>query len=100
MKQDDFLWLQKWYLEHCNGDWEHDKRIHIGTIDNPGWSLTINLHDTELENKEFKQMNLDRTENDWIFCTVRDNQFEGRCGGSNLSEVFKVFREWAESQKN
>ncbi len=54
----DFLWLQYWYQIHCNGDWEHSSRIHIGTIDNPGWSLTINLEDTELESKEFQQIDI------------------------------------------
>jgi hypothetical protein len=46
MEKDDFLWLQKWYRTHCDGDWEHSRRIHLGTIDNPGWSVTLNLQDT------------------------------------------------------
>ena len=33
MDNDDFEWLQKWYLAHCDGDWEHSRRIHLGTID-------------------------------------------------------------------
>ena len=97
MKQDDFLWLQHWYQAHCNGDWEHGRSIHLGTIDNPGWSLTINLRDTELENKRFQQIEIDRSEKDWVFCVVRDAKFEARCGAGNLSEILKLFRVWAES---
>lgn len=41
MKEDDFLWLQQWYQAHCNGNWEHDRRIHLGTLGNPGWSLEL-----------------------------------------------------------
>jgi len=97
MKEDDFLWFQKWYQIHCDGDWEHSRRIHLGTIDNPGWSLTVNLQDTELEDKKFQEVNIERSEKDWIFCTVKDSQFEGRCGVVNLPEVLELFRNWAEN---
>lgn len=76
-RKDDFTWLQKWYHAHCNGDWEHGNGIHLGTIDNPGWRLTINLGDTELEDKKFEKIHIERSENDWIFCTVRNGKFEG-----------------------
>ena len=45
--KNNFLWLQQWYYGHCNGDWEHGSGIHIDTLDNPGWSITINLEDTD-----------------------------------------------------
>lgn len=32
-------WIKKWYLNHCNGDWEHNYGITIQTIDNPGVSI-------------------------------------------------------------
>jgi hypothetical protein len=98
MKQDNFLWLQKWYQAHCDGDWEHDSGIHLGTIDNPGWSLTVNLQDTELEDKKFQKVKIKRSANDWVVCTVKDNNFEGRCGAGNLPEVLKLFRDWAEDK--
>lgn len=97
MKQDDFLWLQQWYQVHCDGDWEHGSGIHLGTIDNPGWSLTINLQDTELEIKNFQHIDINRSEKDWIFCAVRDIKFEARCGVGNLLEILKIFRHWAEN---
>jgi hypothetical protein len=44
MKENAFLWLLKWYHDHCNGDWEHGKGIRISTLDipDPGWSISIN----------------------------------------------------------
>ena len=96
MKQDDFSWIQKWYQSHCNGDWEHGNGIHLGTIDNPGWSFTVDLRDTELEDRGFKKIHIERTENDWIFCTVKNGKFEGACGLVNLPEILKLFRSWAE----
>lgn len=99
MKDDDFLWLQQWYQSHCNEDWEYDNRIHLGTIDNPGWSLEINLKDTELEKKHFQEINdMHRSEKDWMFCTVRDTKFDSACGVENLPGVLKVFRYWVENE--
>lgn len=95
MEQDDFLWLQQWYRAHCNGDWEHGTGIHIGTIDNPGWSIKVNLQDTELEHKEFKKIQIERSEHDWIFCKVKEGNFEGACGPMNLPEVLRIFHKWA-----
>jgi hypothetical protein len=95
MEQDDFLWLQRWYRAHCNGDWEHGIGIHIGTIDNPGWSIKVNLEDTELENKQFDKVYIERSEHDWIFCTVKENNCEAACGPTNLPEVLKIFHQWA-----
>ena len=46
MKQDNFMWLQKWYQIHFNGNWEQDKKITLNSLDNPGWLLTINLKNT------------------------------------------------------
>lgn len=93
--EDDLLWLQKWYQVHCDGDWEHDQRIRIKTIDNPGWSVTINLMNTELQEKSFIKFEYDRSPLNWLICFVKDDKFEGRCGPLNLLEVLHIFRKWA-----
>ena len=99
MKEDDFLWFQQWYQNNCNGDWEHDSRIHLETIDNPGWSLTIDLEDTELESKNFQEINdIHRSEEDWTVCSVKNTKFEAYGGVENLPGILKVFRYWAENK--
>jgi Immunity protein 53 len=35
--------LEKWYRARCNGDWEHQWGVEIGTLDNPGWRVHIDL---------------------------------------------------------
>lgn len=95
IEEDDFLWLQQWYQSYCNGDWEHDCRIHFRSIDNPGWSLIINVDDTDLEYANFQQIKIDRSKQDWIFCEVKNLKFEAKCGVENLPEVLKIFRHWA-----
>jgi hypothetical protein len=97
MAVDNFLWLQKWYQAHCDGDWEHSSGIRLETLDNPGWSLTVDLQDTELESKKFQKVKIERSKDNWIFCNVKENKFDGACGIGNLPEVLKLFRDWAEN---
>nr|TKK07812.1 hypothetical protein SrhCFBP13529_11555 [Stenotrophomonas rhizophila] len=40
--------LQKWYADQCDGDWEHSFGIRIDTLDNPGWTVSVDLTDTAL----------------------------------------------------
>jgi hypothetical protein len=41
--------VQRWYAAHCDGEWEHQYGIKIETLDNPGWRVTIDLTNTELQ---------------------------------------------------
>jgi Immunity protein 53 len=87
-------WLQDWYLSNCNEDWEHTYGIKIDTLDNPGWSVFIDLDETPMENVVFQSLSLERTENDWIFCKTEDKHFQAACGPKNLLEALKVFQDW------
>jgi hypothetical protein len=100
MKDNNFLWLLNWFQGLCNGDWEHGFGIRISALDNPGWSISINLEDTELENEYFQEIKVDHTENKWLICFIKSKKFEGRCGPVNLPEVLNIFREWAENCQN
>lgn len=87
-------WLQKWFYDNCDGDWEHDQKVIITTIDNPGWSVEINLKDTELEGKYFKKIDDQISENDWIQCQVKDAKFMGAGGSMNLKDIIWIFVDW------
>jgi len=91
--------LQNWYLSQCNGDWEHLYGIKIDNIDNPGWTLEIDLLETSLVEKEFADVNIQRAnENDWVQCKIASNKFDGACGPKNLSEMIRIFLNWAEGE--
>jgi hypothetical protein len=95
MEANVFEWLQSWYLSHANGDWEHQHGITLETLDNPGWHVSIDLEETELEKKEFVSLRIETNEQDWITCRVENKKFEGFCGPNNLQKVLNAFREWA-----
>jgi hypothetical protein len=89
--------LEEWFLDNCDGDWEHSWGVSISTLDNPGWSVDINLEDTSLQRKTFHRLEVERNENDWMHCWVDQRVFKGRGGPKNLSEILRVFTEWSTS---
>jgi hypothetical protein len=86
--------LQNWYESQCDGDWEHQYGVEIGTLDNPGWRVSIDLIDTDLEGKEFQEISNIEPERDWILCRIENGKFEGNGGPQMLEEIIKVFLDW------
>jgi len=90
-------WLQQWYWRHRNGDWERSYGVTIDSMDNPGWSLTINLQDTALQHRAFEAQSVQRGKYDWLECSVADGSFRGYCSPNNLGELIDVFASWADA---
>lgn len=94
MDIDNFSWLLKWYGNHCDCVWENDNMIEINAID-PGWYLTISVNETELENIKFNELNIDRTNDNWVNCFIKDKEFIGLGGPFNIIEIIHIFCNWA-----
>jgi hypothetical protein len=94
---DYWLWLMSWYDSQCNGDWEHCYGIGIDSLSNPGWSVSIALQETDLEDKLFEKIDIERSEKDWFLCQVRNKMFQAHCGTFNLMDVLRTFKDWAEN---
>ena len=90
-------WIQKYYQSLCDGDWEHSYGFKIDNIDNPGWMINFDLEDTSMEDVEFARVRIERSEDDWLICSVENKVFKGRGGPLNLTEMLVVFRNWVES---
>ena len=100
-------WLMRWYLSQCNGDWEHSYGVEIGSLDNPGWGLKIDLHETDMADRRFSKVQHGETADDldefrrngsWYVADVTEFRFEGACGPLDLPALIGVFREWTEGQ--
>lgn len=87
--------IQHWYRTQCDGDWEHRFGIVIETLDNPGWSVRIDLTGTALEGVAYTQIEEFGSELDWISCKVRRGQWQGHCGPLLLGRVLEEFLDWA-----
>lgn len=94
--KDEFDQLQTWYRAHCDGDWEHSDGVAISTLDNPGWSISIEVSDVpELAKKPFTEVKRERSEHDWVHARVREDKFEAFGGPLNLREMLRIFLDWA-----
>ncbi len=96
---DMIAWLIEWYKGNCDGDWEHYYGIKIGTLDNPGWSVDMDLVDTYLEDVQFNKVQIYVDDLNWIHCSVVDGIFRGRGSTDKLEEILKIFRQWATENK-
>ncbi|HKX28891.1 MAG TPA: immunity 53 family protein [Blastocatellia bacterium] len=83
--------IQSWYASQCDGDWEHQFGVTIDTLDNPGWSVKIDLVRTSLENVSVDPLKKDHGDQDWIFCEVRNNEFLGAGDPSKLRQILEFF---------
>ena len=83
--------LQRWYLAQCDGEWEHAYGVEIGPLDNPGWTLKIDVKETP----PFARLETHRTEDDWVVCWIEEDAFHAACGPLNLEEALEVFLDWA-----
>lgn len=93
---DELVRLQDWYSAECNGDWEHQYGVRIETLDNPGWSLEIDLWETSLAEQPFRPVSLERSDVDWVHCKVEKAVFKARGGARNLREMLQIFLAWAQ----
>jgi hypothetical protein len=95
MSPDLIQQLEAWYSAQCDGDWEHGYGIKIDTVDNPGWSVVIDLSGTPLAEAPFSEIKNLEPEREWIHCVVKDRRFEGHGGPGMLHHILRGFLEWA-----
>ena len=95
MMSDLLLDLENWFASNCDGDWEHQLGVRIETLDNPGWSVDIDLQATAIQGETFLEVREDRDEYDWVRCWVDADVFKGRGGPKNLGEILRIFISWS-----
>lgn len=92
--------LTDWYLQQCDGEWEHGYGFGIATLDNPGVSLDIELRGTGLESAHYEEKkDAYATEDRWMICRVREGKFEARGAPTRLDDMIEEFLHWAAVQQ-
>ncbi|MFA7435684.1 MAG: Imm53 family immunity protein [Bacilli bacterium] len=92
--------MNKWFKIHCDGDWKHDDGVKLETMDNPGWILRVFIWNTNLENIEFKTIDKEVDELNFINCEIKEDFFIGYCGVDNLEEMLSIFCDLIDGKKN
>lgn len=87
------------FMLECNGDWEHENGISIITVDNPGWSITIDLENTSLEDEEIVGELIEMNEKDWYFFEIKNKKFRGGGNLTKLNFLITQFKEIVERNK-
>ena len=87
--------LQTWYLSQCGENWEDVNGVEINTLDNPGWSVTIDLNGTNLATRPFTEIKDLDDDQDWMRCWVDREKFEGVGDPRKLEKILSVFLDWA-----
>lgn len=105
MSDDNLNWLAQWYLSQCDGNWEHTYGVKIENLDNPGWSLKIDLSNTPLEDRAFDRAGNGDPSDDleewqrkgtWWVARKEARTFKVSCGPLDLPAAIGVFRQWVE----
>ncbi len=89
-------WLQAWYAMQCDGEWDHGFGVRIGTLDNPGWHVSIEVSGTAAESLYLEPVETYRSEHDWVVVKKEDTAFHAYCGPLNLGEALHAFWLWVE----
>lgn len=89
-------WLQNWYYQLCDGEWEHENRIRIESIDNPGWSIEIDISKcgSDILPKSWTLYEL--SDNNWIGFKIHDHIFYAAGDPFKLELLISLFRELTE----
>lgn len=85
-------WLEEWYESQCDGNWEHMFGIKIETLDNPGWNISIDLEDTDVNSEPKEWTLIENYEERWLGFRIKDNKFEGSYDPKNLGTLISVFK--------
>ena len=94
--------LEAWYARQCNGDWEHQYGVKVDTLDNPGWTLDVDLTNTKLEKVPYTPIaenvgpNNHPEGDDWVHCRVEHRKWRGAGGPLKLNRLIEEFLSWAE----
>jgi len=88
--------LCMWYERQSVNDWQEDSGITISSLDNPGWSLKVDLKGTDLQHKDFREMRIDKSEHDWLFARRTEYMFEAFGGPGNLNALIATFVDWTQ----
>src|ERR1051325_5953890 len=83
--------IEAWFRTQCNGEWEHTHGISIETLDNPGGGVKIDLKGTPWENNTFEEVNVDRTQDDWLHCKKDGAIFQGHGDPCKLELILSHF---------
>lgn len=85
-------WLSEWYSQHCDGAWEHIYSVHIKNLDNPGWELSVDLGETELDGIAIPYQFHELGKEEWYGYKTENNKFVAFGSVLQLNQILLTFK--------
>lgn len=89
-------WIQNWFKDNCNGDWEKGEVIQITNIDNPGWEVEIDVSNTSLAMLEIPWILNENKKQDWYGVKIENQKFTASGDARKLTFLLGLFKETIE----
>lgn len=89
-------WIQNWFKETCNGDWEQGEVIQITNLDNPGWEVEIDVSNTSLAAITIPWILNENHKHDWYGVKIENQKFSASGDAGKLKFLLELFKETIE----
>ncbi|WP_296316947.1 immunity 53 family protein [Winogradskyella sp. UBA3174] len=93
-------WIQNWFKDSCDGDWEKAEVIQITTLDSPGWEVEIDISKTSIANLEIKWILNEINRQDWYGVKVENQKFLAAGDSSKLIFLLDLFKQMIDKIEN
>ena len=93
-------WIQNWFKDNCDGNWEKGEVIQITTLDNPGWDIEIDISNTSLANIEINWILNENTKQDWYGVKIENQKFNAAGDSKKLEFLLNLFKEMIDKIEN
>ncbi|MFC8678486.1 Imm53 family immunity protein [Streptomyces griseorubiginosus] len=87
-----FAGLVQWYQSQCDGDWEHEYGVRLASLDNPGWTLEVDLQETDAEGRLMPKRRTDDEQGKWLVAWSDGERFRASCDPGSLEEMVRLFQ--------
>ncbi|MGJ8593557.1 MAG: immunity 53 family protein [Aquaticitalea sp.] len=93
-------WIQDWFKDQCDGEWERGNGIQITTLDQPGWEVEIDISKTSVANLNLKGILNERSKDDWYGVKIENQRFIASGDSGKLAFLLGLFKEMIEKIEN
>jgi hypothetical protein len=93
-------WIQQWFKDNCDGDWEHGDGIHITTLDKPGWEVMIDISKTSVANIHIDWVLNEASKEDWYGVKIENQKFNAAGDPGKLTFLLNLFKKMIEKIEN
>lgn len=89
-------WIQNWFKDNCDGEWEKSEVIQITTIENPGWEVEVDISNTSIANTTINWILNENNKHDWYGVKIENQKFTAAGDPGKLIFLLGLFKEMIE----